>query len=87
MSRSGKDHHTYAISMDGGAVEQLGTSDGFGYYALIEDDQGRWYICSEDAMGFWHVLPQPDKESARSMWTLIEAQNEEEDAERRTEGD
>lgn len=80
MSKSGKDHPTYAIVNDGGAVESLGESDGFGYYALVEDDQGRWYICSEDAMGFWHVLPQADEESARSMWTLLESEYEETEA-------
>lgn len=84
MSHSGKDHHTYSITLDGGAVEQLGTSDGFGYYALVEDDQGRWYICSEDAVGFWHVLPQADEEAARSMWTLLESEYEEHEQEDRS---
>jgi hypothetical protein len=76
MSRSGKDHPTYAIVNDGGAVESLGESDGFGYYALVEDEDGKWYICIEDAMGFWHVRPMADEADARASWGIIDAMHD-----------
>lgn len=75
MSKSGKDHPTYAIVNDGGAVESLGESSGFGYYALV-NDQGRWYICIEDAMGFWYANPMQDEADARASWSIVDAMHD-----------
>ena len=76
MSKSGKDHPTYTIVNDGGAVESLGESDGFGFYALVKDDDGKWFVCSEDAMGFWHVRPMRDEADARASWGIIDAMHD-----------
>lgn len=69
----------YMLTMDSSQVADLGESDGFGWYALIEDFAPRdgWYICHEDSQGFWTVDIGPVSErEAKDAWSALEADYE-----------
>jgi len=70
----------HEVTLDSGQVEDLGEVDGFGWWALIDDnDDGRdgWYICHEDNQGFWTIdLGPVGEREARDQWAALVADYE-----------
>lgn len=64
----------YRVSLDGGCDDDLGSTDGFGWYGIIRRvPQGIGYIVAEDSNGFFTYDRMPLAE-ANVAWGGIESE-------------
>jgi hypothetical protein len=58
----------YAKSHEGGCSDELGDTEGFGWYGLIQRGR-KWYLVNEDSQGFFNLFYEFTKSiEAKKAW-------------------